>query len=303
MDKLKAIEGFLAVSKTGSFAAAGKALGVSTAMISKRVRQLEDQLGHHLLHRTTRTVSLTEVGSHYAQLWDDVFQRVREEEMALASLHSEPRGRLRITAPRSLGELQIAAAIAEFVRTYPDLRVELDLAVTSPTAVQLVERGFDVGIRVIPPPLASRAVGLKLARYDWKVCATPEFLRLNETPRTPADLMGMRCITTPIINAQVRYSGDWEFVRSGKRTLVKVKSAVVVNSLAALRKMALRSAGLARLPSYCVDDDLRQGRLVHVLREYELEPGFIYAIYYRGKASNKVQLFINFLKRELDRRI
>lgn len=303
MDKLKAIEGFLAVSKSGSFAAAGKALSVSTAMISKRVRQLEDQLGVRLLHRTTRTVSLTEVGSHYARLWDDVFQRVREEEMALSSLHSEPRGKLRITAPRSLGELQIASAVAEFVRAYPELRVELDLAVTSPTAVQLVERGYDVGIRVIPPPLASRAVGLKLARYDWKLCATPEYLRLNRTPRAPSDLAGLRCITTPIINAQVRYSSEWQFSRSGKRTVVKVKSAIVVNSLAALRSMALRSAGIARLPSYCVDDDLRHGRLVQILPDYELEPGFIYAIYYRGKASNKVQLFINFLKRELERRI
>ena len=299
MDKFKAVESFVAVSKSGSFHRAAKLLGVSNAMISKRIAQLEDHLGARLLHRTTRKISLTEAGGDYAELWDDLLQRVRDQETSLSNLQSLPRGLLRVVAPRSLGDLQIAAAIAQFVKAYPELRVELELTATSPSALQLVEGGFDVGIRIIPPPSSARAVARKLVEYGFKVCASPEFLQAHGSPASPSDLSRFRCITTPILNAQVRFRGDWEFMRGAKRISVKIKPAVTVNSLAALRVMTLHAGGIARLPAYCVDADLSAGRLVQVLETYGLEPGVIYAMYYRGKASEKVQLFIKFLRREL----
>ena len=297
MDKLKAIESFVTVAKTGNFANAAKRLGVSRAMVGKRIVQLEEHLKVRLFHRTTRTTSLTDEGSRYVELWSGILSHVEEEEKSLLHESSELRGVLRVVASRSIGVLHISSIVAQFSKAYPELRVELVLASTPRNSVQLFEQGFDISIRVAAPPSASRVIARKLADYDWILCAAPSYVEKFGEPRAPRDLLQHHCMTAPQMNPQLRYGADWVFHRGARRVSESIMPSVSVNSVIALRRMTLEGAGLSRLPSYCVKQDLADGGLVRVMPQYALDRGVIYAVYYRERpASQKIRLFVETLR-------
>lgn len=300
MDKLKAIESFVTVAKTGNFASAAKRLGVSRAMIGKRIAQLEDHLKVRLFHRTTRTTSLTDEGARYMTLWSEILSHVEAQEKSLVHAGPDLRGLLRIVASRSIGMILIAPIIAQFAKSHPELRVELVLASTPRNSVQLFEQGFDISIRVAAPPPASRVIARKLTDYEWLLCASPDYIAAHGDPRTPHDLLQHHCMTAPQMNPQLRYGGDWVFHRGNKVVTENITPSLSVNSVIALRTITLQGVGISRLPSYCVVQDIADGKLVPVMAPYTLDRGAIYAVYYRERpASQKIRLFVEALRQAL----
>ncbi|MGZ5852261.1 MAG: LysR substrate-binding domain-containing protein [Hyphomicrobium sp.] len=291
MDKLKSIESFVTVARSGSFSNAANQLGVTRALISKRIAHLEESLGVRLFHRTTRQLSLTVSGREYVDVCSRILAELEEEEKALTQSQKEPKGILRIVSAKSFGTLHMASAVADFVALYPDLRVEMESSASSPTAVQLTERGFDVGIRIIPAP-ASRVVARKFASFDWVLCAAPKYLKSHGEPRTLSDLAHHRCIVNPRLSP----GNVWTFHQRGKEYSEKISPTLSITSVLAIKAPALEGAGLALLPTYCAGEELRDGRLRPVLTSYAIDRGAVYLVYPNARlVSSKVRLFGDFI--------
>jgi DNA-binding transcriptional LysR family regulator len=292
MDRFKAIESFVMVAKARSFSGAAGHLGVSKAIVSKRIAQLEEHLSVRLFHRTTRQFSLTAAGNEYLDLCSRVMNELSEEEAALSRLQSEPRGLLRIVSAKSFGTMHMAAALADFLKLYPDLRIEMELSTSSPTSVHLAEHGFEMGIRIIPAPADSRTIARKLSDFHWVLCAAPAYLREHGVPQTLAELANHRCLLNPRLTAQ----NVWHFQHAGQRNSHKVTPALTITSVDALRNATLGGAGIALLPTYCVADDIAGKTLLAVLPTYTAERGTIIAVYPHAKLmSAKVKLLTRFL--------
>src|SRR6516162_460735 len=184
MDRLTAMEVFVRVVEKGGFTAAAAHLRLSRAMVSKHVQDLEAHLGARLLNRTTRKLSLTEAGRVYYDRSTQLLAELAETEEAVGELQAKPRGRLRVNAPVSFGSLHLAAAIADYMATYPDVAVELTL---NDRIVDLVEEGYDLAVRVAR--LAdSSLIARRLAPCRFVVCASPGYLKRHGRPEHPADL-------------------------------------------------------------------------------------------------------------------
>jgi DNA-binding transcriptional LysR family regulator len=293
MDHMKAIESFVMAAKEGSFAEAARNMRVSRAIISKRVKELEERLGVRLFHRNTRKVSLTATGQHYLDVCSRTLRDLEDEEDALASLHNEPRGTLKIVAVRAFGARHLAGAVADFVKLYPDLRIQMELTHGSQTASQLVQHGFDLGIGMVPAP-QSDAVTRRLTTFDWVLCASPEYLEEHGTPTALKELADHRGLA----NQRHAPTGIWVFSRNGKLYPQKISVVLAISNVWSLREAALRGSGIALLPSFCVVDDVREGRLISLLKQYSVERGTIYTIYPHFRMiPTKVRLFTKFLKR------
>jgi len=292
MDRFKAIESFVMVAKARSFSGAAGHLGVSKAIVSKRIAQLEDHLSVRLFHRTTRQFSLTAAGNEYLDLCSRVLTELTEEEAALTRLQSEPRGLLRIVSAKSFGTMHMASALAEFLKLYPDMRIEMELSTSSPTSVQLAEHGFEMGIRIIPAPADSRTIARKLADFHWVLCAAPNYLERHGVPEALADLADHRCLLNPRLTAQ----NVWHFQHGGRRQSVKMTPALTITGVNALRAATLAGAGIALLPTYCVAEDIQRKALLPVLPTYRGDRGTVTAVYPHAKLmSAKVKLLTRFL--------
>jgi DNA-binding transcriptional LysR family regulator len=292
MDRFKAIESFVMVAKERSFSGAAGQLGVSKAIISKRIAQLEDHLSVRLFHRTTRQFSLTAAGNEYLDLCSRVMSELSEEEAALSRLQSEPRGLLRIVSAKSFGTMHMAAALADFLKLYPDMRIEMELSTSSPTSVHLAEHGFEMGIRIIPAPADSRTIARKIAEFHWVLCAAPDYLKEHGTPQTLAELEHHRCLLNPRLTTQ----NIWHFQHGGRRHSHKVTPTLTITGVNALRNAALGGAGIALLPTYCVAEDIQRKTLLTLLPSHRGERGNITAVYPHAKLmSAKVKLLTRFL--------
>lgn len=297
MDKLKSIESFVAVARSGSFSNAAGQLGVTRALISKRIAHLEESLGVRLFHRTTRQLSLTTAGRDYVDVCGRLLAELEEGENVLTQSQKEPKGVLRVVSAKSFGTQHMGSAIADFVALYPELRVEMELSASSPTAVQLAEHGFDVGIRIIPAP-SSRVVARKLAAFDWVVCAAPSYIKAHGEPKAPADIDRYRCIVNPRLSP----GNVWTFRQRGKEHSVKINPSISITSVLAIKAAALGGAGLALLPTYCASEELRSGRLRAVLSAYAIDRGAVYLVYPHARlVSSKVRLFADFLAKRFRR--
>jgi DNA-binding transcriptional LysR family regulator len=294
MDRLTAMETFVVAAKAKSFAQAAAQLRLTRAMVGKRIAQLEEHLKARLFNRTTRELSLTPAGRHYLDICDRLIGQLAEEEGTLASLQSEPVGEFRILVVRSFGRTHVVPAAAEFLQLYPDLRMEVELSATSPTALQLVETGFDMGIRVYPPPSRSRMIVKKIADFDWVLCASPGYLAAVGTPQSLDDLQSHSTI------GALRHD-RWSLSRRGRVHSVATRPRLNVSS-EGVRPAALAGLGIALQPLYLVEDDLKAGNLVPVLPDYA-DPGQIVAVYPHAKMlPAKVRLFTNFLVKRVRNR-
>lgn len=286
------METFVVAAKAKSFAQAAARLRLTRAMVGKRVAQLEEHLKVRLLNRTTRELSLTPAGRRYLEVCERLLSQLTEEGGSLSSLQSEPVGEFRILAVRSFGRTHVVPATADFLQLYPDLRVEVELSATSPTALQLVENGFDMGIRVYPPPAQSRMIVKKIADFDWVLCA---YLAAAGTPRSLEDLKDHSTI------GGGRHD-RWTLSRRGHTHNVATRPRLKVSS-EGVRPAVLAGLGIALQPLYLIEDDLRQGDLVPVLPEYSDPHGQIVAVYPHAKMlPAKVRLFTSFLAKRVRNR-
>ena len=289
MDRLGAIQVFAQVVESGSFAKAAERLGLSTSAASRHVAELESHLQTRLLNRTTRKVSLTETGRAFYERSVQLLADLAEAEQEAARAAVEPRGTVRLTTSVNFGVRHVAPAIAEFLSEHAGVRFDVSL---SDRTVDLVEEGFDLAIR-IGSPGADNLVARKLGETRLVPCASPAYLARRGAPREPEDLARHNCFT-------YEYAAQrnlWRFRdRAGGERHARVSGTLHANNDDLLAAAALRGVGIVFAPAFVVGDDVRAGRLVPLLQEFEPAPLAIYAVYpSRKHLSAKVRRFVEFL--------
>jgi DNA-binding transcriptional LysR family regulator len=296
LDALTDIAVFVRVVERGSFTLAADDLELSRAVVSKYLSRLEERLGARLLHRTTRRLSLTEAGAALFEASRGAIERIEEAEAAVAQLQSEPRGRLRVSAPMSFGILHLGPAMAEFARTHP--RVTLDVSLDDRFA-NLVEEGIDVAIR-IGVLTDSSLVARKLSFANAVACASPAYLEEHGEPETPEDLASHNCL----IYSYLATANVWRFkAPEGREIPVAVNGTFRINNGIVLAEAAVAGHGSLVTPSFYVAPMLRDGRLKRILERYRLKEVGIHAVYpQRGHVPPKVRAFVDFLAQRFGRK-
>jgi DNA-binding transcriptional LysR family regulator len=289
MDRLRAFEVFVAVVGRQGFARAADALGTSPANVTRYVAELEAHLGTRLLNRHSRKLSLTDSGQALYERARSILDEVAEAEALSASTTLQPRGRLRVNAPVSFGILHLAPLWPKFLQKYPEVELEVSLI---DRVVDLVEEGFDLGIRISRSGSTAH-IARKLAASRNIVCAAPAYLRQHGRPNSPADLADHACIGYTFSAT----GDDWHlFDAHGQEHVVKVPSVMRANNGDTARAAALAGVGVIWQPSFLVGDDLRAGRLVPLLPGYRMADIDILAVYpSRRHLSAKVRVMIDFL--------
>lgn len=279
---------FARVVEAGSFAEAARRMGTSRSAVSKAVAKLERALGAHLLNRTTRYLSLTEIGASVAEHCTRMLEEASEAEKLVGSLSSEVRGTLRVSASVAFGTLHVAPALARFLPLHPELTI--DLSITD-RWVNLAEEGFDLAIHVTGDPQPN-LVARPLAPVRRKLCATPEYFRRHGIPQSPADLVRHNCLDY----TRSGEPGRWRFTGPQGEIVVPVNGTLHVDDDEALSQAVLGGLGVGLLPTFIIGRALQDGNLQAVLSEYIPVERHVYALYLPTRhLPSKVRVFIDFM--------
>lgn len=289
MDTLESMKVFVRVAQRSGFAPAARELRMSPASVTKHVAAIEERLGVRLFDRTTRHVALTEVGRAYLERCLECLQAVADADASVTALADTPRGVLRVTAPIDL-QRHVAASVSRFVREAPHVTVDLRL---SNRAVDLVEEGVDVAIRVAPA-LDGQYVARPLATLRLAVVACPDYFRRHGRPRSPADLESHRAV----VFVEPRPRTEWLFTRAGREVRATLKPVLLSNGGEAILTAVVEGVGLTVAPSFLVGEHLADGRLEAALLDWSIAPTMrAFAIYpHRRFLSPKVRVFVETLR-------
>jgi DNA-binding transcriptional LysR family regulator len=286
MDFLLQAQTFVRIADAGSISKAARSLRLSIAMASRHLSALEGELGTRLVRRTTRQLTLTEAGLVFLP---QARALLRQAQEARESVHASQgvRGQLVVSLPVSFGSGAVSGILLELLEAHPQLQLDLRF---EDRYVDMVAEGVDVAIRTgSEPPNGASFVARRLALLDRRLCAAPELLRQHGSPNSLAALEAMPCVV---------WGGQstWLFETSERRRLC-------TNSMASLRAAALSGAGVARLPLWWVDDDLRKKRLVHVLPQAHIHAIELYGVYHQSaRGSAGVRALLDCLAEELPRK-
>ena len=288
MDRLTSLTVFARVVDSGGFAAAARRLGMSATMVSSHVQALEDRLGARLLNRTTRKVSLTEVGKVYYERCTQILAELEDADRAAGALQKTPRGTLRLYTSTHLVPF-LGPVITEFMGLYPDVQIDLGMG---ERMVDLVEEGIDLAIRTVPPPDTTLIVR-RLAPWRHFLCCAPSYLEKHGAPAHLEDLARHNCLRY----AFYPFGDEWRFIgNDNEPAAVRVSGNLVSASGETLRHAAVAGHGIFLGPSFIAGDDLRASRLVSILDAYRPVDFAINAIYpHRHHLSAKVRTFIDLL--------
>ena len=287
MDRLTSLTAFVRVVDSGGFSAAGRRLNMSTTMVSNHVQSLEDRLGARLLNRTTRKVSLTEVGKAYYDRAVQILADLEQADDIAGALQSTPRGTLRVYTATHIVQF-VSPVVAEYLSAYPEAKVDLSIGERT---IDLIDEGFDIAIRLTPPPDSSLIVR-SLATWRHVLCCSPDYLERHGRPQQLSELTDRNCIR----HALYPYD-EWRFVdRKGTPASVRVSGNLISNSGETLRRAALQGVGVCLAAGFLIADDLESGRLIRLLPEYRPVEFAMNAIYpHRHHLSAKVRSFIDLL--------
>lgn len=292
MDRLDDLALFLRVLDAGSITAAARDMDISVAMASQRLARLEDSLKVRLLHRTTRRLSATEEGLRVAEQARQILDQFGRLQSSVRSGSDAVAGTLRMTISATFGAMYLAPILPEFLARYPDVRVSVDM---SDNLVDFVESGVELAIR-IGALQDSSLVATELAPNHRVAVASPAYLRKNPAPQTPADLSKHQCL----LHVNSRGSTDrWTFQRrsGGRPVSVDVAGRLESTQGELLRDAALRGLGIATHSWWHVAEDIRRGKLVHVLQEYSLPSSAIHAFIPQRKfVPPRVRAMIGYLR-------
>ncbi len=287
MSRFESLEAFAAVVERGSFSAAARTLGLTPSAISKQIGHLEARLGARLFNRTTRRMHLTEAGHAFFDRAHIALEVLEEAESAVSDLTASPSGHLRVTMAVGFGLVHVAPLITGFLAAHPQITLEVD---TENQFVDLVEQGFDVAIRV-GILSDSTLMARRLRGFRWIVCATPDYLARHGTPTEPGALTEHNCL---MLTHSARV---WPFTGPDGDFSVRVSGPLMATNAEVLQAALLDGAGLGRMSSYMIADELRSGDLVPVLTDYAWrEETNVYAVYPETRhLSPKVRAFIDYL--------
>ncbi|WP_407332050.1 LysR family transcriptional regulator [Enterovibrio sp. 27052020O] len=284
MNRWSGVEEFVEVVNSGSFTAAARKLGVSTSHVSRRIDALESRLSTRLLYRTTRQITLTEVGKTYFEHCNDLIEAFGEAEALVTQMQTEPVGTLKITAPSVFGEKYIAPLTNDFIKVHPKLSVEFHF---TNDVIDMVHDGYDLAIRT-GDLKDSTLMAKKLAPRKLHVCASPAYIKEFGIPDDLEALHGHNCL--------VGLVDSWAFQDNGAIIQYKPKGRWHGNSGSAVLDATLRGLGLAQLPDYYVSQKLQSGELVEILQDYRAPDSAVWAVYpFNRNLSAKVRLFVDFL--------
>jgi DNA-binding transcriptional LysR family regulator len=288
MDRLTSLTVFGRVVECGGFSAAARRLNMSVTMVSSHVQALEDRLGARLLNRTTRAVSLTDIGRVYYERSTQILQDLEEADQLANTLHATPRGPLRLHTSASIVRF-LSPILAEFVDLYPGVTIDLSVG---DTMIDLVTEGRDIVIRTMPLP-DSGLVVRRLTPWRHVLCCAPSYLETYPAPTHPSDLAHHNCLRY----TYYPFGEEWRFEGEGGQPLsVRVSGNVVTNSPETLRLLACMGRGIFLAPSFIVADSLASGELVPLLPAYPPVEFAINAIYQsRNHLSTKIRAFIDLL--------
>jgi DNA-binding transcriptional LysR family regulator len=288
MDRLTSLTAFVRVVDSGGFSAAARRLNMSTTMVSNHVQALEDRLGARLLHRTTRRVSLTEVGKAYYDRCVRILADIEQADDIAGALQSTPRGTLRIYTATHIVQF-VAPVVTQFLAAYPEVKVDLSMGERT---IDMIEEGFDLAVRLTPPPDSSLIVR-SLATWRHVLCCSHGYLEQHDRPQQLSDLAERNCVR----HVNYPYQNEWRFTdRRGAPAAVKVSGNLISNSGETLRMAALEGAGIFLAAGFLVADDLETGRLVRLLPDYRPLDFAMNAVYpHRHHLSAKVRTFIDML--------
>jgi DNA-binding transcriptional LysR family regulator len=288
MDRFSSLTAFVQVVESGSFSAAARRLNMSKTMVSNHVQALEDRLGVRLLNRTTRRINLTEIGKAYYDRSTQILADLEQADDIAAAQQSTPRGTLRIYCMTHIVPF-VAPVVTQFLATYLSVKVELMMGESS---IDLIDEGFDVAIRLTPPPDSSLIVR-SLATWRHVLCCSQSYVDKFGRVQELAELGERNCFR----HVNYPYGDEWRFIdRKGVPAPVKVAGNLVTNSGETLRHAALEGFGICLAPGFLVHDDLDAGRLIRLLPEYRAIELSMNAVYpHRHHLSAKVRTFIDML--------
>lgn len=287
-DSIQEMAIFARVVGAGSLSAAARELGLSPALVSRRLAALESRLGARLINRTTRSLHLTDDGATYYEACARVLADIEEADAAVSAGRVEPRGTLRVALPASFGHQHIAPLIPRFAERYPQIQLALSL---SDRTVNLIEEGFDLAVRIAHLEDSS-LTARKLAPNRRVVCASPGYLARQGTPRMPDELARHNCLTT------TDFAMNWDYkAPDGKPGSVRVTGRYSCDNWEVLREWALAGLGIALKSTWDVHRLLVDGSLVEVCPGYTFHSDVaIYAVYpSRRFLPAKTRVFIDFL--------
>jgi DNA-binding transcriptional LysR family regulator len=287
MDRLAAMKVFVAVAEAESFAMAAHRLGISPPQATRALRLLEERIGTRLLQRTTRVVRLSQAGERFLADCRRILTEVDEAEASAAGSHADPVGVLAITAPVMFGRLHVAPVVLDFLERHPAIDVRLLLV---DRVVDLIDEGFDVAVRIAHLPDSSLAA-VRVGAVRRVVCASPAYLERHGVPRHPADITRHTVVTF----GAAEQSQDWAFRLGARTERVQPRSRLIVNAADVAVAAAIAGRGLTRVLTYQASGEVRAGRLVKVLTDFEPAPLPIHLVHAGGRrVSARARAFVDF---------
>jgi len=279
---------FSKVVEIKSFSKAAVALNMSKASVSKKITNLEYQLKTKLINRTTRNLSLTEIGYSVYEYSKRIANEVNELDQVVTGLQRTPQGILRISSSVAFGNLQLSKLLPEFLARYPEIVIDVGL---NDRYINMAEEGYDVSVRLANNP-GDTLVARKLCKNDYILCASYEYLSRNGIPKTPSDLERHNFL-------QLGNMQRSNYIEISTGLKVPISGNLTMNSSESLRASVMGGLGIALLPSYAVGADIKQGNLQQLLSNYEFVGPFgdsIYVVWLPNRyISTKVRVFIDFL--------
>ena len=267
MDKLRAMKLFVRVVDAGSFTAVADELNVTTSMISKEIRRLEDELGVRLMHRSTRGQQLTPISEGYLQRCRELLIQMDDADAYVQHMQSNPQGKLRINAPMALGITDLSRMFSAYMTAYPDIELDIQLGDESQ---DLIEHGFDLGFRASSQSFDSNYVGKPLTQFSYQVCASPDYLARQPKIRKVADLKKHNCF----VYSYFRTGNHWPLNEG-----ITIGGTLKVNSTLFMCQLIEDGLGIGFLPSFIAKEGIENGKLKEILPKAERPALTLYALY------------------------
>jgi len=285
---------FVQVIKSGSFTLAAELTGHSTSYISKEVNKLEARLGVRLMHRTTRSLSLTPEGQLYFQVCLQIIEDAEQVENAIIGKQGEPQGILRVSCPVSYGLSNLSPVLSFFTEKYPKIQLELEL---NDRKVDLIADGFDIVIRATTQLEDSALISRRISQSEALVLASPAYLAKHGTPKHPFELDRHKIISY----SNLKQPNIWRFIDlNGEKIQVHLESQVITNDSSLEIDLAVANQGIFRTPRFALKNELETGKLVELFADFPKTSIGVYMVYpSRKHMSAKVRSFIDFVIQEL----
>lgn len=289
MDRLSVYRLLLRLADLQSFSAAAAELDISPSAASKAIAEIEVTLGAKLVNRTTRRLSLTDVGVSYLERAAAILKAVEEADIEASGSAASASGRLRLNAPMALGITDLGDALASFVAAHPQIKLDVELG---DRHVDLLTEGFDLGLRATTEPKDSSYAAQRIATFPLHVCASPAYVARCGAPRSPDELVAHACFDYSYATAGARWPLRWK-----GQSHVEMTPRMRANNTLFLKRLVMAGLGIAMLPGFVAKPEIDTGELIDLFPEVESPPLVLYAVYpQRRLTPRKVSVCVSHLK-------